>query len=155
MIDCPPTFGMYEFCARISEAKLIPDERRDDWELDIDATTTEIERTSAKILFIASPNNPTGNLLPEKDARAILDTGIVLVVDETYYEFCGETTAGLLDEYENLVVLRSFQQMGGHSGFESRLRDRFRVDRRPPDDHQATLQPQHSGRIRRVGGFEA
>ncbi len=116
MIDCPPTFGMYEFCARISEAKLIPVERRDDWELDIDATTTEIERTSAKILFIASPNNPTGNLLPEKDARAILDTGIVLVVDETYYEFCGETTAGLLDEYENLVVLRSFSKWAGIAG---------------------------------------
>ena len=116
MIDCPPTFGMYEFCARISEAQLVPVERRDDWEIDIDATTTAIESTGAKILFIASPNNPTGNLLPEKDARAILDTGIVLVVDETYYEFCGETTAGLLDEYENLVVLRSFSKWAGIAG---------------------------------------
>ena len=116
MIDCPPTFGMYEFCARISEAQLIPVERHDDWEIDIDATTAAIESTGAKILFIASPNNPTGNLLPEKDARAILDTGIVLVVDETYYEFCGETTANLLDEYENLVVLRSFSKWAGIAG---------------------------------------
>ncbi|MYA60663.1 MAG: aminotransferase class I/II-fold pyridoxal phosphate-dependent enzyme, partial [Chloroflexi bacterium] len=116
MIDCPPTFGMYEFCARISEAQLIPVERHDDWEIDIDATTAEIERTGAKILFIASPNNPTGNLLPDEDARAILDTGIVLVVDETYYEFCGETSAGLLDEYENLVVLRSFSKWAGIAG---------------------------------------
>ncbi len=116
MIDCPPTFGMYEFCARISEAELINVPRRDDWEIDIDATTAAIERTGAKILFIASPNNPTGNLLPDDDARAILDTGIVLVVDETYYEFCGETTAGLLDEYENLVVLRSFSKWAGIAG---------------------------------------
>ncbi len=116
MIDCPPTFGMYEFCARISEAQLIPVERHDDWGIDIDATTAEIERTGAKILFIASPNNPTGNLLPDEDARAILDTGIVLVVDETYYEFCGETSAGLLDEYENLVVLRSFSKWAGIAG---------------------------------------
>ena len=116
MIDCPPTFGMYEFCARISEAELIPVERRDDWQLDIEATTAEIERSGAKILFIASPNNPTGNLLPNDDARAILDTGIVLVVDETYYEFCGETTAGLLDDYENLVVLRSFSKWAGIAG---------------------------------------
>ena len=116
MIDCPPTFGMYEFCARIAEAELIPAERRDDWEIDIEATTTAIERTGAKILFIASPNNPTGNLLPDSDARAILDTGIVLVVDETYYEFCGETSAGLLDDYENLVVLRSFSKWAGIAG---------------------------------------
>ncbi len=116
MIDCPPTFGMYEFCARISEAELIPVERRDDWQLDIEATTAEIEQSGAKILFIASPNNPTGNLLPNDDARAILDTGIVLVVDETYYEFCGETTAGLLDDYENLVVLRSFSKWAGIAG---------------------------------------
>ncbi len=116
MIDSPPTFGMYEFCARISEAHLIPVERRDDWELDIHATTAEIERTNAKIMFIASPNNPTGNLLPESDARAILDTGIVLAVDETYYEFCGETSAGLLDEYENLVILRSFSKWAGIAG---------------------------------------
>ena len=116
MIDCPPTFGMYEFCARISEAELVPVERRDDWELDIDATTDAIERTGAKLLFIASPNNPTGNLIPESDARAILETGIVLVVDETYYEFCGETTADLLDEFENLVVIRSFSKWAGIAG---------------------------------------
>ena len=116
MIDCPPTFGMYEFCARISEAELVPVERKDDWEIDIEATTEAIERTQAKILFIASPNNPTGNLLPDDDARAILDTGIVLVVDETYYEFCGETSAGLLDDYENLVVIRSFSKWAGIAG---------------------------------------
>lgn len=116
MIDCPPTFGMYEFCARISEAELVAVERRDDWELDIEATVGAIERTGAKLLFIASPNNPTGNLLPESDARAILETGVVLVVDETYYEFCGETTAGLLDEYENLVVIRSFSKWAGIAG---------------------------------------
>ena len=116
MIDCPPTFGMYEFCARISEAELVPVERQDDWELDIEATTSAIERTQAKLLFIASPNNPTGNLLPESDARAILETGIVLVVDETYYEFCGETSANLLNEYENLVVIRSFSKWAGIAG---------------------------------------
>ena len=152
MIDCPPTFGMYEFCARISEAQLIPVERRDDWEIDIDATTAEIERTGAKILFIASPNNPTGNLLPDEDARAILDTGIVLVVDETYYEFCGETTAGLAGRVRKPRRTAFVQQVGWHCRFESRLRDRFRVDRRPPDDHQATIQPQHRGRIGRFGG---
>jgi histidinol-phosphate aminotransferase len=135
MIDCPPTFGMYEFCARISEAEMFPVDRRDDWEIDIDATTVAIERTGAKILFIASPNNPTGNLLPECDARAILDTGIVLCVDETYYEFCGETTAGLLDEYENLVVLRSFSKWAGIAG----LRIGYAIGSQLIIDHLMTI----------------
>lgn len=135
MIDCPPTFGMYEFCARIAEAELVAVERHDDWEIDIDATTEAIDRTGAKILFIASPNNPTGNLLPDKDARAILDTGIVLVVDETYYEFCGETSAGLLDEYENLVVIRSFSKWAGIAG----LRVGYAVGSEPIIDHLMTI----------------
>ena len=135
MIDCPPTFGMYEFCARVSDAELIPVERRDDWEIDIDATTKIIDSTSAKILFIASPNNPTGNLLPDSDAREILDTGIVLCVDETYYEFCGETTAGLLDEYENLVVLRSFSKWAGIAG----LRIGYAIGSEMVIDHLMTI----------------
>ncbi len=116
MIDCPPTFGMYEFYARIAEAELIPVERQDDWEIDIPATIDAIEQSGAKILFVASPNNPTGNVIPEAHARAILDTGIILVIDETYYEFCNHTSANLLDEYENLVLLRSFSKWAGIAG---------------------------------------
>ncbi len=116
IIDCPPTFGMYEFCARIAEAQLVAVDRADDWEIDTEATITAIEANSAKILFVASPNNPTGNSMPEDQARAILATGVVLVVDETYYEFCGETLADLLDEYENLVILRSFSKWAGIAG---------------------------------------
>ena len=135
MIDCPPTFGMYEFCARIAEATLVPVPRRDDWEIDLDATISAIERTSAKLLFIASPNNPTGNLLPDADARALLDTGIVLVVDETYFEFCGASNAGLLDDYENLVVLRSFSKWAGIAG----LRIGYAVGSRLIVDHLMTI----------------
>ncbi len=116
IIDCPPTFGMYEFCARIAEAQLIAVERLDDWEIDTEATIDAIEANSAKMLFVASPNNPTGNSMPEEQARAILRTGVVLVVDETYYEFCDESLVGLLDEYENLMILRSFSKWAGIAG---------------------------------------
>ncbi len=116
MIDCPPTFGMYEFCARIAQAELIPVERTEDWEIDIQATVKAISRHRAKMLFIASPNNPTGNLLPQEHARVLLETDIVLVVDETYHEFCGESLAGLLDSYNNLVLLRSFSKWAGIAG---------------------------------------
>ena len=69
-----------------------------------------------KIVFLASPNNPTGNIATESQIRSILDTGIIVVVDEAYYEFCGETALPLLEEYSNLVVLRTFSKWAGLAG---------------------------------------
>lgn len=116
MIDCPPTFGMYEFCAKIADAELLKVERNDDWTVDADGVVAAIEKHGSKIVFLASPNNPTGNSLTESEARSILDSGVVLVVDETYYEFCGKTLAHLIGEYENLMVVRSFSKWAGIAG---------------------------------------
>ena len=116
MIDCPPTFGMYEFCAQIAEAELLTVERLDDWSVDVDSVAKTVRERGSKIVFLASPNNPTGNSLSEAEARGILDSGVILVVDETYYEFCDKTLAHLIDEYENLMILRSFSKWAGIAG---------------------------------------
>lgn len=116
MIDCPPTFGMYEFCAKIAAAELLKVARNDDWTVDADSVVAAVENHGSKIVFLASPNNPTGNSLTESEARTILDSGVVLVVDETYYEFCGTTLAHLIGEYENLMVVRSFSKWAGIAG---------------------------------------
>ena len=116
MIDCPPTFGMYEFCAKIAEARLIKVARNPDWAVDVDSVARTVREHGSKIVFLASPNNPTGNLLTEVEARGILETGVVLVVDETYYEFCGETLAHLISEFDNLMIVRSFSKWAGIAG---------------------------------------
>ncbi|MBN4064136.1 histidinol-phosphate transaminase [Dehalococcoides mccartyi] len=115
VIDCEPTFGMYAFSARQADAKIVSVPRNESWDIDIPAMLNEID-DSARIVFLASPNNPTGNLLTESDARALLETGIVVCVDETYYEFSGSTLCPLLEEYENLVILRSFSKWAGIAG---------------------------------------
>ncbi len=115
LIDCEPTFGMYSFCARIADAGVVMVPRMDDWSIDLNAVTGVID-DSTRLIFLASPNNPTGNLLSESEARTLLDTGLILAVDETYYEFCGKTLCHLLDEYENLVILRSFSKWAGIAG---------------------------------------
>ena len=115
VIDCEPTFGMYAFSARQADAKIVSVDRTETFDIDIPAMSKEIDDT-ARIVFLASPNNPTGNLLTESDARALLDTGIVVCVDETYYEFSGSTLCPLLEEYENLVILRSFSKWAGIAG---------------------------------------
>jgi histidinol-phosphate aminotransferase len=115
LIDCEPTFGMYSFCARIADAPVVMVPRNDDWSIDLDGVLAAID-DKTRLIFLASPNNPPGNLLTETEARTLLDTGLILAVDETYYEFCGKTLCGLLDEYENLVILRSFSKWAGIAG---------------------------------------
>ena len=89
-------------------------------------------------MFFTSPNNPTGNLLSEADVRALLETGLVVVVDEAYHEFARETLAGLVSEYENLVVLRTLSKWAGIAGLRigygfmsARLVDHI-IDIKPP-----------------------
>jgi histidinol-phosphate aminotransferase len=115
VLDCEPTFGMYAFSARMVEAEIVSVPRNDTWDIDIPAMLEAID-DKARIVFLASPNNPTGNLLTESDARALLETGVVVVADETYHEFSGSTLAHLLEEYENLVILRSFSKWAGIAG---------------------------------------
>jgi len=115
VLDCEPTFGMYSFSARLAEAEIVSVPRNSTWDIDIPAMLEAID-DSARIVFLASPNNPTGNLLTERDARALLKTGVIVCVDETYYEFSGSTLSPLLDEYENLVILRSVSKWAGIAG---------------------------------------
>jgi len=115
VIDCEPTFGMYGFSARLADAEIVSVPRNSTWEINIPAMLEAID-DQARIVFLASPNNPTGNLLTESDARSLLETGIVVCVDETYYEFAQISLSHLLEEYENLVILRSFSKWAGIAG---------------------------------------
>ena len=110
-----PTFGMYSFSAGICGGEAIPVERDDNFEIDLEAMMSAITPRT-KIIFLTSPNNPTGNLIPEAQTRALLETGLLVVMDEAYFEFCGETAIPMLSEYKNLVVLRTFSKWAGLAG---------------------------------------
>lgn len=64
----------------------------------------------ANILFLCSPNNPTGTVISENEVIQILNEGKITIVDETYYEFYGKTIVPLILEYNNLIVLRTFSK---------------------------------------------
>lgn len=110
-----PTFGMYAFSAEVCGGVVKSVPRNDTFDIDIEATVTAVD-SRTKAIFLASPNNPTGNIASEAEIRALLSTGAVVVVDETYYEFCGQTNLPLLEEYPNLVVLRTFSKWAGLAG---------------------------------------
>ena len=115
IIDPAPTFGMYSICARISGGEVVTVPRDDSFEIDVEATEMALDSRTKAILF-ASPNNPTGNIAPDWQVRRLLETGVLVVVDETYFEFCGHTVLPLAEEYPNLVVLRTFSKWAGLAG---------------------------------------
>ena len=110
-----PTFGMYAFSAEVCGGEAVAVPRDDNFEIDIEATKVAITQAT-KGIFLPSPNNPTGNIATEMQIRALLETGLLVVVDEAYYEFCGETVLPLVPEYSNLVVLRTFSKWAGLAG---------------------------------------
>ena len=115
IIDCDPTFGMYSFGAKIIGAKIESVPRTTTWDVNVEGILSRVT-PKTKMIFLASPNNPKGNLLNEKDLLEILKTKIIVVVDETYFEFAGVSLAKYIRQYQNLVILRSFSKWAGIAG---------------------------------------
>lgn len=110
----PPTYGMYEVSAGINDVAIISVPLTKTFDLDVDAILAAVQPTT-KIIFICSPNNPTGNLMSEDKVKTILTSfsGIV-VIDEAYIDFADTTGfVPLLDAYPNMVVLQTFSKAWG------------------------------------------
>ena len=114
-LDLTPTFGMYAVTLKLAGVDVVSVPRNDAFGVDVDAVRAAKDGR-AKLVFLCNPNNPTGTLSPEVDVRGLLDLGLVVVVDETYHEFSGFTVAHLVEEYPNLVVLRSLSKWAGLAG---------------------------------------
>jgi histidinol-phosphate aminotransferase len=118
VVNFPPTFGMYDFLASVYDAHLVEIPRNEDFTVDM-AAAREALSNSAKLLVLASPNNPTGNVLPREQLLWLLDHPIVVVVDEAYAEFAGESAVELVSQHENLIVVRTFSKWAGLAGLRA------------------------------------
>jgi histidinol-phosphate aminotransferase len=116
-IICPPTYGMYQVSANINnvaiqEAPLLPD-----YQLNL-AHIEQLVNADTRIIWICSPNNPTGNLMNLEDIETVLNnfSGLV-VVDEAYINFARQRSLiSLLTDYPNLVVLQTLSKAWGLAG---------------------------------------
>lgn len=115
IIDSEPTFGMYSFDARVNGARTVMVQRDERFDVDVDAVMRAID-DSAKIIFLCSPNNPTGNVATQEQIEGLLATGLLVVIDEAYWEFSGRTAAPLTCDHENLIVLRTMSKWAGIAG---------------------------------------
>jgi histidinol-phosphate aminotransferase len=112
VLSFTPTYGMYKVSAAINDVEMIEIPLRDDFQMDLAALIPCFGDRRLKVIFICSPNNPTGNLMNPADVKFILDNfeGIVFV-DEAYIDFAGSHSliAGI-DKYPNLIVSQTFSK---------------------------------------------
>jgi histidinol-phosphate aminotransferase len=114
VIILPPTYGMYEVSANINDVEVRKVDLLPNFQLDLEKIAETID-VNTKIIFICSPNNPTGNSITRTDIETILANfkGLV-VVDEAYINYAKQKTfIQELTEYANLVVLQTFSKAWG------------------------------------------
>lgn len=109
-----PSFAMYRMTAQIAGAEFVGVPlKQDDFSLDVDAMLAAIKQYQPAIIFLAWPNNPTGNLFDETAIISVIEAapGIV-VLDEAYHVFAQKSFMPLLEKYENLLVMRTLSKLG-------------------------------------------
>jgi histidinol-phosphate aminotransferase len=117
VILVPPTYGMYEVSANINDIRIKKVPLTEDFQLNVEGIAEAIDGNT-KIIFVCSPNNPTGNSMNRDDVETLLANfnGIV-VVDEAYINFSRQKTfIQELTEYANLVVLQTLSKAWGLAG---------------------------------------
>ncbi|MFC1615945.1 histidinol-phosphate transaminase [Patescibacteria group bacterium] len=117
IIILEPTYGMYEVVAKINNISCNYVNLGSDFQIDLPKTLKAINKNT-KIMFLCSPNNPTGNCLSDKDILSICDSfkGIV-VVDEAYIEFAEKKSLkNKMQLYSNLIILRTLSKSWGAAG---------------------------------------
>ncbi|WP_426369182.1 histidinol-phosphate transaminase [Pseudocolwellia sp. HL-MZ7] len=111
ILICPPTYGMYAISAENHGAGII---RVPLINNELDMKNIEQEVGNAKVVFLCSPGNPTGNILPQEQIEQALNLfkdSAMVVVDEAYIEFCADTSvSSWIAKYDNLIILRTLSK---------------------------------------------
>lgn len=112
ILFCPPTYGMYSVSAETFgvEYRTVP--ALENWQLDLQAIADKLD--GVKVVYVCSPNNPTGQIINSQDIRVLLEMTrgkAIVVADEAYIEFCPQATlTSWIAEYPHLVVLRTLSK---------------------------------------------
>ena len=114
VIICPPTYGMYEVSANINDVEIRKVNLTNDFQLDVNGIISATDQNT-KLLFLCSPNNPTGNIMIRQDVDLLVKSfsGIV-IVDEAYINYSKQRTfIEDLPKYPNLIVMQTLSKAWG------------------------------------------
>ena len=117
IITMPPTYGMYDVLANLNDITSIKVPLKEGFHIDTDAVLSKIT-PATKLIFICSPNNPSGNLLQINDVKTILEEfkGLV-VIDEAYIDFAVNSSfISELNDFPNLIITQTFSKALAHAG---------------------------------------
>lgn len=108
-----PDFSMYGLYTKVAGGIPIEFPLGSELELDVEGFISMANNEKVKIVFLSNPNNPTGNIIKREDIIKIIEgCKCVVVIDEAYFEFYGESMLDKIDTYENLIVLRTCSKIG-------------------------------------------
>lgn len=111
VVTFEPTYQLHAHIARISGASVVEVERRPDFSLDVDIVTEALHRHRPDVIFLCSPNNPTGTVdSPDVVTQAVASSSGLIAVDEAYGQFAHWSAIGSIDEEVPLVVIRTFSK---------------------------------------------
>ncbi|MFW6134020.1 MAG: histidinol-phosphate transaminase [Elusimicrobiota bacterium] len=117
IVTCPyPAFSMYRILSELMGSKFVEISLDEEFSLPVG----KILSTNPDIIFLTRPNNPTGNIFSKKNVKRIVknSSGLV-IVDEAYFEFCGDTMVKEIKDFPNLIILRTFSKAFSLAGIRA------------------------------------
>ncbi len=111
VVSIDPTFSMYKIFTTIYNGKYEGYKLVDNRYFDTEGFIKFINETKAKIVMLSNPNNPTGSFIEKESIEKILiESDAIVVIDEAYIEFAKDSVIDMINDYENLIVLRTFSK---------------------------------------------
>lgn len=108
-----PAFSMFGIIAKSFEVDTLEIPLDLKWDIDLTEIKKSYEKNQPKIIFLSTPNNPTGNCFSENKILDIIEkASSLIVVDEAYADFCGKTFIEKLKQFENLIILKTLSKIG-------------------------------------------
>lgn len=112
-----PTFEMYETFTRLNRGNPIKIELNTDFSLDENLVISKAKEYNAKLIFICSPNNPTGNVVSNDKIKKIAsNVDSIVIIDEAYGEFSDTSIINEIENFDNIIVLKTFSKAYGLAG---------------------------------------
>lgn len=115
ILSLEPSYGMYRVSAALNKVAFLELALNEDWDIELDSVFKALAEENVSLIFLCSPNNPTGNLLNQASIEKILkSTSALVIIDEAYFHFSDtESWTTRLAEFPNLVVLQTFSKAMG------------------------------------------
>lgn len=108
-----PSFAMYEITSKALSQNVVAIPLGKDFDLDADKLIRKAKQVKAKVIFLACPNNPTGNRFSDDAVRKVLEkVNAAVVIDEAYYSFSGRSFLPFLNRHPNMILLRTLSKIG-------------------------------------------